>query len=1002
MATTIQSLLAAALLFLGPLAASTPIGANTLMPIQGATPDAKPTSPTYLRGRHVVYLYARHAGERVGLRIEAKRVGRYTASIRSETAAGDKRYTVSLEPGQRGELSFAAPRRGLCRVVLDTRSNAATATPLNGVVALEASEAHPVHCISHVGALYFYVPKGTRSFAVWAKGQGNVENVRVRVFGPDGHLHGKCSVQGGSKGCVRIETPQNQTAKIWWFTADKPPELKGTFEDATLWLSPEVPPFVSTRAAGLLAPFCHGLVQRPRVRMDGREAIGLRLIASAPPDATFAARLSPKGSGRAICSASAPAANASVALNLPSTLRAGEYVLSAKLATADGAVLCRASSPVIVTPRILFVGGYCPLIEVRVLPLADGQRVPALSLRTNLVGLPQAANMSASLRRTNIPDPPGGPTAVEVFKRQFADTGEGRQVVKPPQNLSDGHYQWLAVMRAGGELLDWQQAHFLLQGHQVFTEVPPPASMSPAALGSDVWGRGFIVFVPDQAEAVPYNYRPSYADLSRAIAFAAAPGEFEPATVGLIAMQAEQEITVNMTPAQGPRNATIPAEAFDVRLARHWPQRVSWRARTYRVIPEMLEPCRAFDMAPFQLKQIWITLHVPAGAAAGIYHADLLLTTSGLCIRKPVEITVYPFALARPEGINWGLYSDSGRWGSYPDSQVRAELMDFDAHGITNLMMYPLDYSIVTLERGDLKIDSSKFEKYMAMALQCGLRQPTVISVQSLRYTVRKLLPGKQLEDAEFKSVYQAIAGHFVELAAKRRWGECVWHAVDEPRMNNPKRMHESAVELGYLKELGVDTFTTAGIVTDDLERVLDVRCYPPQHLLVSTEMAAREREATRKAGDRLWFYGSGCYTGQDGNVIANRRLTGYVFWKSGATGEWSWTFMRAKASVYNDFDGAGRREAKDACICYPSTNHAEPTPTLQWEGIREGIDDYAYLYTLRRAAGARWGTVKRQVNAMLDQVPWVSERKPFECRDAQRIREEIAQLIVEFQPENR
>ena len=78
---------------------------------------------------------------------------------------------------------------------------------------------------------------------------------------------------------------------------------------------------------------------------------------------------------------------------------------------------------------------------------------------------------------------------------------------------------------------------------------------------------------------------------------------------------------------------------------------------------------------------------------------------------------------------------------------------------------------------------------------------------------------------------------------------------------------------------------------------------------------------------------------------MPNRFLTGFLFFKSGAEGCASWIYQAGKKDPYNDFDGSDYREAKDAMIVYPSPKG--PVPTLQWEGIREGSDDYRYLYTL-------------------------------------------------------
>ena len=100
----------------------------------------------------------------------------------------------------------------------------------------------------------------------------------------------------------------------------------------------------------------------------------------------------------------------------------------------------------------------------------------------------------------------------------------------------------------------------------------------------------------------------------------------------------------------------------------------------------------------------------------------------------------------------------------------------------------------------------------------------------------------------------------------------------------------------------------------------------------------------------------------------------------------------------YDDFDGSRHREAKEACIVYPSTTQGAPTPTLQWEGIREGIDDYRYAHTLREMAKKVGGHKARDALATLDRlmasVPVRTHPGDFTAADAQRLRTRLAALI--------
>lgn len=107
---------------------------------------------------------------------------------------------------------------------------------------------------------------------------------------------------------------------------------------------------------------------------------------------------------------------------------------------------------------------------------------------------------------------------------------------------------------------------------------------------------------------------------------------------------------------------------------------------------------------------------------------------------------------------------------------------------------------------------------------------------------------------------------------------------------------------MGLVKGSGLQTFTTAinpVVIRDVLDPVLDVRTWWID-FISSPEAAGAHRAEVRESGDRFWCYGSGSYIGREGRMIANRYITGYLFYKSGAEAMWSWTFQRAKDQPYD------------------------------------------------------------------------------------------------------
>ena len=955
-----------------------------------AKPEGEAGRETRLRGAHRVMLYAPAKGAPMALRVELGQVGRYASEVIAQPAGMAEKLIVRPESAggpASGVLRFAAPKRGVVTVDLATSQNAATVTALgpNAWLLLEASERNPLHVISRVGKLRFFVPRSARSFTAFGRGSGTVENVRIRVHDPAGKQVGQTSAQGSRTARLRVTVPEAHRGKVWTLTADKPADLEGTFEDAWLWLSDDVPAHVSPQPDGLLVPFCSGLQQPPIWR--GREPVELRfsLNVEPPPGAWLGILIGLAGRSRGL--GGAQPADRVVTVPVRRTEPAGRHTLCARLMGADKTMLVETETSLTFTKDLVFVGAPQALVRAE-LQEREGQ-LPVLFIQRNVGGdLPLAVDMR--LRRTRIPETPGHPGAESVLEQAVDTLGDQTWVARPPEELADGHYQWKVIARASeGEAADIQFAHFLVKGEQRFAEVPPPPAPPMPVLSDAERKRGFVAFAREAADAIVYNHRPRREEIDAPLKAEMLRDEHEPATFGVWAAEDVRGLRVSVSPLKHPtKDATLPVE---VRLARHWPQRVSWRTSTYRIIPELLEPNASFDLALGQLKQVWLTILTAKDTPDGIYRATVTARDAkGRSCAVPLEVKVWPFTLERPSDVHWGLYSDSSRWRRYTDAQVRAELADIKAHGITTLMCYPPHHSTATMEGGKLKIDASEFVKYMRMAKEAGLGPPWVMSLQELGSTVKRLVPRKPLTDPEFKRVYQDYARFFVELAKREKLGECVWHTIDEPWSKEAQA--KAAIQLGYMKELGLTTFTTAGPVSPEIDRQLDVRCYSIGHLLASPGVLDEQRRRTAASGDRLWFYGSGCYTGQDGNVISNRFITGFLFWKSGAEGVWSWTFLRAKGDVYDDFDGDRHREAKEACIVYPSTTGRAPTPTLQWEGIREGIDDYCYAYTILQL-GKRAGledVAKRELDRLMKRVPIRRAPGDFTAADAQRLRREI------------
>jgi hypothetical protein len=161
---------------------------------------------------------------------------------------------------------------------------------------------------------------------------------------------------------------------------------------------------------------------------------------------------------------------------------------------------------------------------------------------------------------------------------------------------------------------------------------------------------------------------------------------------------------------------------------------------------------------------------------------------------------------------------------------------------------------------------------------------------------------------------------------------------VDEP-FHGTKLKIAQKIYADIKKVKGIRTYSTVyQNSVDKLGQDLDVRCYAVSG--ASKFNAPRIIKQCKKDGKTFWWYSNGT---REYPAVA-RFKSGLFFWKTQARGQLYWAYMNQRGDALNDFDTA----SSDHCAVYFKSD--EIIPTIQWEGIRQGINDFKYLYTLEDA----------------------------------------------------
>ncbi len=538
-----------------------------------------------------------------------------------------------------------------------------------------------------------------------------------------------------------------------------------------------------------------------------------------------------------------------------------------------------------------------------------------------------------------------------------------------------------------------------------FTRVPWGVERPAPELTAEERKRGWVCFVPGELDGIGPHAFPTRGEIAATVSTFASAGQYQPVTFGVYATRPVKALTVQASRLLGPRGAILRAGSIDVRAVRIWPRRTDWNSTHYYLIPELLEKRVEADLPAGSLLQYWVTIAVPADTPPGLYEGYLRVAEGREVDLVPLRLRVAPFMLQSPAGKVWGLWSDTGRWRGRSDSEILDELADWRAHGMTCAIMYPLLHGSFALTDGKLVADLGEFGRFMDLYMRAGLGGPVVADLQGLAALVHRLL-GQKPDDwgPEFKRLATEIARRIEDQRVAAKWPPFLYHPVDEPG-GHPEVQAEAREMLRLLHEAGLKTFTTADVEFTGkvLSPYLDARCYWVGYCADSAAHAAARVAECKAAGAAYWWYGTGCYTGQEGNVAANRHLGGFLFDKSRADGAWAWTFQRPTGA--DDFEAQGRLEAKSACITFPALGAGQPSvPTLQWEGIRQGVDDARYLATLRsaiedlRKAGGdkrkEADRIERELRAVLEAVPWMGQG--WSSNQAQVIRWRLVLLTLD------
>ncbi|MAE68182.1 MAG: hypothetical protein CMJ18_28360 [Phycisphaeraceae bacterium] len=502
-------------------------------------------------------------------------------------------------------------------------------------------------------------------------------------------------------------------------------------------------------------------------------------------------------------------------------------------------------------------------------------------------------------------------------------------------------------------------------------------------------------------------------------------GEYEPTTFVLYTDEPRANVRVTATDLKG-REGTIPSVAVDLRVVKYWYQagdfgKPEGRLPAYDIamlLPELLlkddnlvvvnheqrknymridgelvdvtdptpefnvegwpavenprlqnlAPKDAATLLPFdvgadEIKQVFVTVHVPDKAAAGTYKGEIEVTAGPHgSLKLPMTVNVYPFDLA-PCPIDYSIYTrsfidDAPKVPCFSEQktpeQYRAEMANLFAHGIVNPQV------------NDIKFE--RFEQAMRIREEVGMPKGHIY-----HHGVR--IPRDELDSDEALAKWEARIRRFSTWAREHGYGSFYAYAIDEadPLLHKQRRWIEAAHRAGGKVFVSVEDdagfFEIAGDVLD-----LPIMSGPVQ---------PRIARLVQKNGHRLGIYAFPQVTWEKPEIF--RRNYGIRLWLAGYDVEMTYAYQHSFGHIWNDFDYKG--DYKDHCLAYPTVNGV--VDTLVFEGLREAVDDTRYIATF--LTESKHPDHPAEVAASADK--WLHSLDPEQ--DLHEMRRKIATAII-------
>ncbi len=500
----------------------------------------------------------------------------------------------------------------------------------------------------------------------------------------------------------------------------------------------------------------------------------------------------------------------------------------------------------------------------------------------------------------------------------------------------------------------------------------------------------------DATRKIP-RLRPLPTTAGPAVRLSAARNDREPVQIVVRPVATLKGLTASAGPLAGPDGAAIPAESIKIlRVYYHFVDHPTDATGVRDWWPDALPPLdKPIDVPAGENQPLWILVSVPKDAKAGDYSGTLSLKADGFSAEAPIRLHVWDFTLPERNHLQTAFGFNPHEVFRYHQATTdadRRKLLDlyfhsFAEHRISTYDPVPLDHFQVKFH-ADAKppraeIDFAAFDRAMAAAIEkhhfTGYSVPIEGMGGGTFFERSEPSIGRFGEKTpEYQAMFASQVKQIEEHLRQKGWLDMTYvYWFDEPDVkdypfvrNGMERLKKYAPSLPRMltKE---PSDGTAGAV--------DIWC------CLTPTFHAEAAEKRRAKGERFWWYvccapkAPFCTLFID-HPATELRVWHWQTWQRGIVGTLVWAtnywtsdtaYPDKPQNPYDDpmsyVSGYGTPKGTksywgngDGRFIYPPEAAAvpgksglgpvlqSPVSSIRWEMLREGVEDYEFLWLLR------------------------------------------------------